>query len=94
MKSPLKLKGWEILLIQIFIDCPPAARLNNTEDLEYRVKSNRREKIWIQIQGSIYHENSINQMLYELKVGSLPVKMNREIIKEVMTLKDWRVFNR
>lgn len=37
MKSPLKLKGWEILLIQIFIECPPAARLNNTEDLEYRV---------------------------------------------------------
>jgi hypothetical protein len=33
----LKLKGWEILLIQIFIECPPAARLNNTEDLEYRV---------------------------------------------------------
>lgn len=57
-------------------------------------QSNRREKIWIQIQGSIYHENSINQMLYELQIGSLPVKMNREIIKEVMTLKDWRVFNR
>lgn len=33
-------------------------------------------------------------MLYELKVASLPVKMNREIIKEVMTLKDWWVFNR
>lgn len=33
-------------------------------------------------------------MLYELQIGSLPVKMNREIIKEVMTLKDWRVFNR
>lgn len=37
VEKPFEIKGWEILLIQIFIERPPAARLNNTEDLDYRV---------------------------------------------------------
>ena len=93
MKSPLKLKGWENLLIQIFIECLPV-KAKQHRRLSVQSQSNRREKIWIQIQGRIYHENSTNQMLYELTVRSFPVRVNREIIMEDMTLKDWRVFNR
>lgn len=54
------------------------------------------EKIWIQIQiqGSNYPKKSTNQMLYESKIRSLPVRVSRESFMEGMTLKDWWVFNR
>lgn len=67
---------------------PLSTRPNNIEDSEHN-QSKRREKIWIQKQESNYHENSTHQMLYELKVRSLPIRVSRQSFMEETTLKDW-----